>query len=151
MEFAHEAHRESYELVKSYVEDLFGDDVEPDLERPAFRLSGGSALATIAVRPWREWSATVETYSWVVTDVEPSEELCLFLLEENAELLFGAFGLRDRDTVIFKHSVVGDRDKLDRAELESSVRAVITMADEYDDEIVERFGGLRAVDRTPID
>jgi hypothetical protein len=148
VEFANDAHRASYELVQHYVGTIFGDGARPDPTEPSFTINEGSAFATIVVRPWREWSATVESYSLVVTGVTRSEELYRFLLEENAELLFGAFGLKDETTVIFKHSVIGDSDKLDAEELESSVRAVLTMADQYDDEIVQRFGGLRASDRS---
>lgn len=148
MQFANDAQRSSYELVDRYLRELFGDAVDVDSTAPAFTISEGSAVATIAVRPWREWSATVESYSSVVTGLDHTAELCEFLLAENADLLFGAFALKD-GTVILKHSVVGDSDKLDPTELESSVRAVLTLADEYDDEIVERFGGLRAIDRAP--
>jgi hypothetical protein len=149
VEFAHDAHRRTYDRVKAYVTVLFGEKAEEHAAEPAFTISEGSAVATVSVRPWREWSTTVETYSWVVTDVQPSEELFRYLLEENTELLFGAFGIKDRTNVIFTHSVVGDT--LDPEELEGSVRAVLTMADQYDDEIIERFGGLRAIDRTPTE
>src|SRR3954447_7808786 len=102
MEFANDAHRDSYDLVARYVGELFGEDVSSDPSRPAFTLQEGSALATIEVRPWREWSTTVESQSLFVTEISPSEELYRFLLDENAELLFGAFGLKDETTIIFK-------------------------------------------------
>jgi hypothetical protein len=126
---------------------MFGDKASPDADDPCFTLAEGSAVATIAVRPRLAWSSVVETYSWVVTGVEPTEELCLFLLKENADLLFGAFAIKDENNVIFKHSVTGDT--LDPGELANSVRAVLTLADQYDDEITRRFGGKRAVDRVP--
>jgi hypothetical protein len=147
VEFVNDAQRDAYRRVERYLIEIFGDDASASPDEPSFTLSEGSAVATIAVRPRLAWSSVVETYSWVVTDVTPSEELCRFLLEENSELLFGAFGLRQGTNVIFKHSVVGET--LDREELESSVRAVLTMADQYDDQIRDRFGGMRAVDRVP--
>jgi Putative bacterial sensory transduction regulator len=147
VEFAHDAHRDAYYRVARYVDDIFGGTASADADEPCFTLAEGSAVATIAVRPRLAWSSVVETYSWVVTEVEPSEELCRFLLHENAELLFGAFAIKDDTNIIFKHSVVGDT--LDPGELANSVRAVLTLADQYDDEITSRFGGKRAVDRIP--
>jgi hypothetical protein len=38
---------------------------------------------------------------------------------------------------------------IDKKELEASVIAVLEIADKYDDEIVKRWGGKRALDKTP--
>ena len=147
MEFANDAQRVAYERVERYLSEIFGDKASASSEEPSFTLTEGSAVATVAVRPRLEWSSVVETYSWVVTEVDPSEDLYRFLLEQNADLLFGAFGLKDQNNVIFKHSIVGET--IDPGELESSVQAVLTLADQYDDEIRDRFGGHRATDRIP--
>ena len=145
MEFVHSAHEAAYSRVRAYMTELFGEAATPSADEPSFVLHEGSAVATVTVRPWREHATTVETASWVVTETSPSEELFRFLLTENTSLLFGAFGLQNSTDVIFKHSIVGDT--LDKEELQSSVEAVLEMADQYDDEIVQRFGGLRAKDR----
>ena len=46
---------------------------------------------------------------------------------------------------MFEHSLVGE--SCDRLELNHSVTTVIRIADNYDDEIVVRWGGQRALDR----
>ena len=80
----------------------------------------------------------------MVTGADLSVDLLRYLLDENARLLFGAFGVGEDGTIVLQHSVVGD--SLDKVELESSVQAVLSLGDRYDDEIVDRFGGHRAFD-----
>jgi len=46
---------------------------------------------------------------------------------------------------VFEHSLVGTA--CDRVALNHSVTTVIRIADTYDDEIVARWGGKRALDR----
>jgi T3SS (YopN, CesT) and YbjN peptide-binding chaperone 1 len=65
----------------------------------------------------------------------------------NAEQQFGAFALDPDNDVVFTHTIIGGGDTLDPEELRSSVEAVVRCADDYDDQIVERFGGKRAQDR----
>jgi hypothetical protein len=60
-------------------------------------------------------------------------------------MIFGAFGLDVNGDIIFEHSIVGST--CDKKELESSVRAVLEIADKYDDKIVAEWGGMRALDR----
>jgi hypothetical protein len=58
---------------------------------------------------------------------------------------FGAFGIDDEGDVIFEHTIVGST--CDQKELESSVIHVARTADDYDDIIVEKWGGERALDQ----
>lgn len=68
-----------------------------------------------------------------------SQELLQFLLNENANFVFGAFGMGSQGEVVFTHSILAS--SLDASELGVSVSAVLNMADKYDDEIVRRWGG----------
>jgi hypothetical protein len=105
----------------------------------------GSAFAQIGVFPWGDDDALITTRSYVVTGIELTAELMRFLLHENAGMRFGAFGIDEDGDVIFEHSIVGST--CDQRELESSVTAVAATADEYDDRIVSRWGGERALDQ----
>lgn len=69
------------------------------------------------------------------------------LLRENAEMRFGAFSVNDAGDILFEHTIVGST--CDPNELEASVHAVLAAADNYDDQIVQRWGGERALDRNP--
>jgi len=48
------------------------------------------------------------------------------------------------DDVFFEHAIVGDT--LDKDELRASVKAVLSVADHYDDEIQRRWGGRKALE-----
>jgi hypothetical protein len=77
-----------------------------------------------------------------------TQEMLQFLLNENANFVFGAFGLGPKGEIIFTHSIVAS--SLDVTELGASVSAVLNMADKYDDEIVRRWGG-KTMKQTALD
>jgi Putative bacterial sensory transduction regulator len=147
MNFTTDAQRACYEKVSDYMTQLFGESAWASPDEPLFRVFQGSAFANLVVAPWSEDSAVIQAYSWVVTDVAPSAELSEYLLKENSTLLFGAFGMDDQNDIVFQYSLPGDT--IDKGELRTLATIVADMADEYDDEIVGRFGGLRAKDRKP--
>ncbi len=66
-------------------------------------------------------------------------ELLRFLLNKNAGLAFGAFGINEQNIVIFSHTILAS--SMDVEELGASVNAVLLMADQYDDQIVRHWGG----------
>ena len=137
--------QECYERVSSYVQQLYGERAIADADELSFNIvGGGSAYARVAVHSLGDNHSTVAVLSPVVLDVEPSDELHRYLLEENGKLLFGAFSLSSDGIVVLRHSILGD--SLDPEELAASVDVVLTTADEYDDVIVERFGGRTALD-----
>jgi hypothetical protein len=122
MEFETRAQQEIYEKVLPWVAEL-----------------------QIGVFPWSEADAVITTRSYVVTGAELTPELMRYLLTENAGMRFGAFGLDEEGDIIFEHTIVGST--CDQKELESSVVHVARTADDYDDLIVERWGGERALDQ----
>jgi hypothetical protein len=145
MEFATDAQRECFEKVRNLMRELFGEFAVPRDDSPLIGVMLGSALAQTGVYPWGEDDAVVCTRAWVVLNVELTPELMRYLLLKNNAMRFGAFGIDDVDDIFFEHSIVGST--CDKAELKASVMAVVTTADQYDDEIVQRWGGERAMDR----
>lgn len=145
MQFVTVAQRQCYEKVGPWVTDLFGGSVLRNPEKPILGVMHGSAFAQVGVFPWTDDDAIITTRSYVVTNVDLTPELMRFLLEENGGMHFGAFGVDDDGDIFFEHSIVGST--CDRKELESSVTAVVQTADDYDDQIVARWGGQRALDQ----
>ncbi len=145
MEFETEAQRECYEdRIGPWMLEIFGDGIMTREDRPVIGVRHGSAFAQVGVVPWGDSDTTVTTRAYVVTDVELTPELLHYLLTRNEGMPFGAFAV-DRDgDILFEHSIVGST--CDRKELEASVKAVLATADQYDDEIVERWGGRRALE-----
>jgi hypothetical protein len=146
MEFGSRSQEACYRRVTEFLAASFGDQVWASPQQPYFVLRRGSAAATVDIQDWDEGSV-VKTWSLVVTDLQPTPELYEYLLRLNADQQFGAFALDADNDIVLSHTIIGDT--LDPEELRSSVEAIARSADRYDDEIVERFGGLRAKDREP--
>jgi hypothetical protein len=144
IEFDSESQEACYRRVARFLQGSFGDQVWTSPQRPYFVLRQGSAAATVDIQAW-EGESVVKTWSLVVTDIKPTPDLYEYLLRLNAEQQFGAFALDPDNDIVLSHTIIGDT--LDPEELHSSVKAIARSADRYDDEIVQRFGGLRAKDR----
>ena len=145
MEFRSAAQKACYEKVAPWMKELFGEFVMLRTDAPAMAVVIGSAVAQVGVIPWGNDDATVNTRAYVVTGAEATSELMHFLLRETDNMRFGGFGLDSDDDVFFEHAIVGS--SCDKAELKASVMAVVVTADQYDDKIVARWGGQRALDR----
>jgi hypothetical protein len=145
MEFISDAQKQVYQKISPWLHEVFGGSLKERQDVPAFSVIIGSAVAQIIVLPWRENDATVTIRSYVVTEAEINMELTQFLLRENNNMRFGAFGLDEDNDIFFAHTIVGST--CDKEELEGSAMAVAHTADLYDDQIMDRWGGKRAVDR----
>ena len=145
IQFQSAAQEETYNKVKGWMKDIFGDFATPREDSPSFAVYVGSSYSSTAVMPWGDDDSIVTTRSWVVTGVEMTQELLYFLLRENDTMRFGAFGLDSDNDVFFEHTIVGST--ADKSELKASVMAVVMTSDRYDDQISSRWGGTRAVDR----
>lgn len=145
MEFQNPMQESCYNKIAVWMQELFGKFpcARPDV--PGLGLLMGSALVEVLVFPWGEDDAIINTRSYVVTGAELTPDLMLFLLKENSLMLFGAFGVDEQGDILFEHTIVGST--CDQKELESSVNAVLQVADDYDDIIVQKWGGERALDR----
>jgi Putative bacterial sensory transduction regulator len=145
MEFQNPMQESCYNKIAVWMQELFGKFPCARPDAPGLGLFMGSALVEVLVFPWGEDDAIINTRSYVVTGTELTPDLMLFLLKENSLMLFGAFGVDENGDILFEHTIVGST--CDRKELESSVNAVLQVADEYDDIIVQKWGGERALDR----
>lgn len=145
MEFQSIAQQICYSRIAPWMQDLFGELTVAFEDEPLFIITIGSAVASTRVIPWGTEEALITTRSYVVTDIEITPELSYYLLRANNGIYFGRFALDGEDDIVFEHSLVGS--SCDRVELKHSVQNVIRLADDYDDEIVARWGGKRALER----
>ncbi|HEY9877944.1 MAG TPA: YbjN domain-containing protein [Leptolyngbyaceae cyanobacterium] len=145
MEFKTPAQQASYERIAPWMHELFGKSVVTFEDEPLFIVNFGSAVASTRVIPWGDDDTLITTRSYVVTDIDVTPELSYFLLRENNDISFGRFALDAENDIVFEHSLVGS--SCDHIDLNHSVMTVIRIADDYDDEIVVRWGGKRALDR----
>jgi len=152
--FASQTQELTYTKVADYLKTstLFQNAVDSSHTEPRFDLTYGSAhvaveVLTWDVHPWDERElAIVRACSCVTVGSDLGLELMDFLLAENHRMRFGAFHRGPEGEVFFSHAVLGG-EGMDLMELQTCILSVVTIADTYDDLIVEKFGGQRAVDQ----
>lgn len=146
MEFESEAQRQAYERVIGWARELFGEFANVHDTIPSFAIFMGSALIETTVHSWRDGDdALIITRSYVVGEIEPDPELFHYLLRNNGRFIYGGFGLTENNDVVFSHSLLASA--CDKETLGDVVKAVVSTADHFDDEITSRWGGVRVKDR----
>jgi len=143
MRFEHEVHEETFHKLREYLNELF-DEPFHDPESDHFYVRYGSTVLEISVEPYGPEEAMVLIMSYCVQDVEIAEDLLLGLLELNHQMSCGAFSLVGND-IFYAHSLFGR--SLDPRDLLRAITVVATVADDYDDRIVARYGGQTALER----
>ena len=134
---------ETFHKLKEYLSELF-DEPYYDPENNHFYVRYGTTVLEISVDPYGEEESVVGIMSYCVQDVEVEEELLVGLLELNHQLTCGHFSLVGTD-IFFAHTLFGKN--LDARDLLRAITAVATVADDYDDRIVQRYGGQTALER----
>lgn len=110
----------------------------------------GSSYVMISVlgkkRGAKADAVVVRVVAQVVSGVRPEPTLMKQLLVLNGTLRFGAFAyVPDGHLILFSHTILGG-EGMDPRELLATVHDVAIVADEYDDRIVQRYGGARMQD-----
>lgn len=141
--FASPVHAETYDKLKEYLGELF-DEPYHDPDTDHFYVRYGTTVLELSVEPYGEDEAMVVIMSYCVQDVELAEELLAGLLELNHRLTCGHFSVVGND-IFFAHTMFGR--SLDARDLLRAITAVATVADDYDDRIVARYGGQTALEK----
>lgn len=141
--FDHEVQAETFRKVKEYLGELFEEPYH-DPENDHFYVRYGTTVLEIAVEAYGPEESVVNIMSYCVQDVELEEDLLLGLLELNHQLLCGSFSLVGND-IFFAHSLYGKG--LEPRDLLRAITSVATVADDYDDRIVARYGGQTALEK----
>lgn len=132
-----------YRQVKRFLDELVDEHFD-DAEHCDFYMRFGSTVLEISITPYEEDDAIIEILAYCVHGVEPTFELCRELLFFNSDVPLGAFSVVGTD-IFFSHAFIGR--KLQAEQLIASLNSVAAIADEYDEKIVERFGGETALER----
>jgi len=144
MEFTNPAQEACYGKVARWMKEMYGEMVTPLEKSPAFVLPLGSSMTYLLVSPWGKDDATITIFAYVVSGAGLTFDLMYALLKENNNFGFGAFSVNENGDILFSHTIVGSW--CDKEELRASVRTVAQVADDYDDSIIDQWGGRRAVD-----
>jgi hypothetical protein len=135
--------KETFDKVREYLGELFEDPFH-DPESDHFYVRYGTTVLEISVEPYGPDEAIVVIMSYCVQGVEIEEDLLTGLLQLNHEINCGAFSLVG-DDIFFAYSLFGQ--SLEPRDLLRAITAVATVADDYDDRIVARYGGQTALER----
>lgn len=122
-----------------------------------FAIERGSTRVNIEVRDWGkdpkgEPSSIVRLWAPVVRKLKPTPEFYRWAATEGQNFIFGTVTVVEDEEagdcfVAFDHSLLADY--LDPDELVQAVVAIVLTADDLDDKVHERFGGLRYTDPDP--
>jgi hypothetical protein len=141
--FHTQCQEEVYRQVKSYLDELVDEHFD-DADHCDFYLKYGSTVLEISIDPYEEDDAVIEVLAFCVQGVAPTFDLAQELLRLNSEVLLGAFSMVDSD-IFFSHSFLGRR--LRPEQLIASLETVASVSDEYDEQLVEAYGGETALER----
>lgn len=141
--FEHAVQEETFRKVKEYLGELFEEPYH-DPENDHFYVRYGTTVLEISVEPYGPEESVVTIMSYCVQDVEMEDDLLLGLLELNHQLLCGSFSVVGND-IFFAHSLFGS--SLEPRDLLRAITSVATLADDYDDRIVARYGGQTALEK----
>jgi len=128
--------------LKSFFKNNYNETTYFDEE--SFIITKGSTQVLVKAENITDDHVVIDLISHVVKNANVNDNLKNFLLRANSELKFGAFGLLFDDTITFQHSILAN--DFSEVDLKSSINAVASVADYYDDIIVEKAGGKRALD-----
>jgi hypothetical protein len=106
-----------------------------------YLIKQGSTYVMVNIVPIGDERALVRCSAQLVKGVSMDQRLAVELLYLNSQLRFGAFAYDPTDRlVLFLHSILGGP-TLDADELIATLTDVAILADEYDDKIIEKYGG----------
>lgn len=136
------AESEALKLLRSTIENYLSESFSNYLrdQKNNYILQAGSARVIVMPEDWLNGQTLVRVFSVINVDAPITPELTKYLACENLKVLFGKFSLEPtRPAIFFEHVLLGDF--LNRKELEVAVGAVGVIADKYDNEIKDKFGG----------
>ena len=124
---------------------LTGNQAYRKVDDKLYVIRQGSSYVMISVIPWND-HAIVRVVAQMVKGVSMEMDLGLELLRLNARMRFGAFAYLEQDQIVlFQHSILGG-ETLDPEELLATIKDVALVSDEWDDVIIEHYGGKHMQD-----
>lgn len=143
MTFANVIQEETHHKLREYLDELFEEPFH-DPETDHWYVRYGSTVLEISNEPYGPEESVVTIMAYCVQGVEIEDRLLRNLLKLNHQIHFGSFSLVG-DDLFLSHSLFGRT--LTRPNLLTAISAVAELSDEYDDQIVEKYGGQTALQR----
>lgn len=138
MNFVNKVQQTVYENVASWLASTsFDFTVNPD--HAGFTVQFESTGIFISTHSVRESEAYIHLHALVTENSRVDAQLMEFLIRENTDLFCGAFSLDKNNAIWLEYSLLGS--SCDRNEFTSALGEIASIADEYDDEIIAKWGG----------
>jgi len=143
-------------IVKEKVQRILIDDLDLSvrLMSDGYQVAYDSTAANIEIIEQGDTDenrrVVIRIWALIVRDVPGTPELFKWLAEEGGHYIFGSCTWNPNPAepplgmVSFDYAILGDY--LDSEELSTALGAVITVANELDEQLQEQFGGKRFVD-----
>jgi hypothetical protein len=144
MKFESKAQQETYEKIEPWMKELFGQFVTTDADQPLFWVNIGSTWVGVGVMPWADNGSIIFARANVVSGANLNQDLLQYLLNQNDHMYFGGFGIDDAGDIFFQHTIIGNTAQ--KEELRATATSVVLMADKFDDQIVNAWGGQRMLE-----
>ena len=109
------------------------------IEDGSYRLVRGSAVLYLSIKSFGARDVLVSCTSYVVIGAEIDPPLMAFLLESNSKVTFGSFAIDDDQDILFDYSFIATH--ATQYELREAIKAVSKAVDDYDNKIINRWGG----------
>lgn len=109
------------------------------LEDNNYRLIRGSAVLYLSIAPFGAREVLVRCTSYVVMGAAIDAELMAFLLAANSRVTFGAFSVDEEQDILFEYALLATH--ANKYELKEAIKAVAKAVDDYDNKIINRWGG----------
>lgn len=138
MEFINDSHKAAYDRLAAFCTEEKGF-APASHDAPGFLIRDTSSLVVVLALPWVDEQSVYQLRALMVRDVPVSIKATKWLLEQNDQVVLGAFGWTNDTGLFFGYTVQADN--LDEADLATSIAAVGMTARHYAPEIVEQFGG----------
>jgi hypothetical protein len=151
LDILHGSHRTAHEAmvklaavrerVERVITEAMGSKPAQDPDQD-YVLPIGDVQVTVAPRVLPGGPAIVRVFAVTNVGVNVVPELGLFLARLNFGLMFGRFALdAENDSIWFDETLLGDQ--LNEEALKFAIQVVASTADEWDDRIVQMFGGVK--------
>ena len=149
IEFKNAIQEKVHGNIQKWGRELYGETLR-SFDDGSFGISFGSAYVYIVIYPWGDDECTILMYTPLIDEVDITADLTRYLLEENFKMPpFGGFSISTRkdgnEYICLEEHIVGSSATKD--ELRLTISQLGGMADDYDDEIRNKWGGRRWKDR----
>lgn len=125
---------------------LSGNAAYKRLGPSQFLVKQGSTFVMLTARMMEDGRPQVRCLAQLVKGVNMTPELAYELLRLNTQINFGAFGYSaPAQLVLLTNSLLGG-ETLDAEEITATLENLVLVADQYDDLIIQKYGGQRMTD-----